>query len=96
MELADFVSPVDRFKQSQIIVKSKDTEAGGGLSLTIKRAKPNTGGLKAQKEVALKKTEKKLKTKKQDEKEKPEPTTKQAATASAPDSNAQSSSMSKS
>ena len=47
----------------------KDTESGRGLSLAIKRAKPNTGQSsssrepKTQEEVALKKAEKKSRTK---------------------------------
>ena len=44
VELADFVNPVDRFQQSQTVITSKDTEAGGGLSHAINRAKPNTAG----------------------------------------------------
>ena len=44
MELADSVNPVDQFQQSQTIVTSKDTDAGGGLNLAIKKAKPNMAG----------------------------------------------------
>ena len=44
VELADFVNRLDRFQQSQTVVTSKDTVAGGGLNLAIKRAKPNTAG----------------------------------------------------
>ena len=44
VEMADFVNPVDRFQQSQTFVTPKDTVAGGGLNLAIKRAKPNTAG----------------------------------------------------
>ena len=36
VEVADFVNPVDRFQQSQTVVTSKETEAGGGLNLAIK------------------------------------------------------------
>ena len=70
--IADFVNPVDRFQQSQTVITSKDTEAGGGLNLAIKRAKPNTAGPssipgpKTQEEIALKKCEKKTKGKKPD------------------------------
>ena len=35
---------MDRLQQSQTVVTSKDTEAGGGLNLAFKRAKPNTAG----------------------------------------------------
>ena len=42
--MADFVNPVDRFQQSQTVVTSKDTVARRGLSLAIKKAKPNTAG----------------------------------------------------
>ena len=61
VEMTDFVNPVDRFQQSQTVVTSKDTVAGGGLSLAIKRAKPNTAGPssmagpKTQEEIAMKK-----------------------------------------
>ena len=85
VELADFVNPVDRFQQSQKVITSKDTEAGGGLNLAIKRAKPNTAGPnsipgpKTQEEVALKISEKKTKGKKPDSKPKKSP--KQTATA---------------
>ena len=82
MELADFMSPVDRFQQSQTVITSKD---GGGLNLAIKRAKPNTAGPssipgpKTQEEAAIKKSEKKTKGKKQGDK--PETSPKQTATA---------------
>ena len=85
VELADFVNPVDRFQQSQIVKTSKDTEARGDLNLNIKRAKPNTAGPssipgpKTQEEVALKKCEKKMKDKKSDDK--PEKSLKQTAIA---------------
>ena len=85
VELVDFVNPVDRLQQSQTVITSKDTEAGGGLNLAIKWAKPNTAGPssipgpKTQEEVALKKSEKKTKGKKPDDK--PEKSPKQIATA---------------
>ena len=41
------MNPVERFQTSQTIVTSKDTEAGGGLNLAIKRAKPNLAGPKS-------------------------------------------------
>ena len=41
MEIADAVNSIDRFQQRQTVVTSKDTNAGGGLNLAIKRAKPN-------------------------------------------------------
>ena len=44
MEMTDSVNPVDRFQQSQTVVTSKDTDAGGGLNLALKRAKPNKAG----------------------------------------------------
>ena len=44
MDIADAVNPIDRFQQSQTVVTSKDTNAGGGLNLAIKRAKPNLAG----------------------------------------------------
>ena len=74
VEYADFVNPVDRFQQSQTVITSKDTEAGGGRTLAIKRAKLNTAGPssipgpKTQDEIALKKCEKKTKGKKSDDK----------------------------
>ena len=67
--MADSVNPVDRFQQSQTVVTSKDTTAGGGLNLAIKRAKPNLAGpslLAGQKlpdEIAKKRTDKKIKEK---------------------------------
>ena len=67
--MADSVNPVDRFQQSQTVVTSKDTNAGGGLNLAIKRAKPNMAGpslLAGQKlpdESAKKRTDKKAKEK---------------------------------
>ena len=69
MEMADSVNPVDRFQQSQTVVTSKDTDAGGGLNLTIRRAKPNmagpslSAGQKSPDESARKKTDKKTKEK---------------------------------
>ena len=74
VELAVSANPLDRFQQSQTVLTSKDTEAGGGLNLAIKRAKQNTAGpssipgAKTQQEVALKKSEKKMKGKKPDDK----------------------------
>ena len=44
MEIADAMNPIDRFQQNQTVVTSKDTEAGGGLNLAIKRAKTNLAG----------------------------------------------------
>ena len=44
MKVADVMNPIDRFQKSQTVVTSKDTEAGGGLNLAIKRAKPNLAG----------------------------------------------------
>ena len=46
MEIADTMNPIERFQRSQTIVTSKDTEAGGGLNLAVKRAKPNLAGPK--------------------------------------------------
>ena len=69
MEIADSVNPVDRFQQSQTVTTSKDTNAGGGLNLAIKRAKPNMAGpslpagQKSPDESARKKTDKKAKEK---------------------------------
>ena len=65
---ADLSHPIERFQQSNTIVTSKDTEAGG-LNLAIKTAKSNKGGPgsscgpKTQEEVVLMKTEKKKKEK---------------------------------
>ena len=47
MEIADTINPIERFQKSQTIVTSKDTEAGGGLNLAVKRAKPNLAGPKS-------------------------------------------------
>ena len=47
MEIADAMNPTERFQKSQTIVTSKDTEAGGGLNLAVKRAKPNLAGPKS-------------------------------------------------
>ena len=46
MEIADTMNQIERFQRSQTIVTSKDTEAGGGLNLAVKRAKPNLAGPK--------------------------------------------------
>ena len=46
MEITDAMNPTERFQKSQTIVTSKDTEAGGGLNLAVKRAKPQFGGPK--------------------------------------------------
>ena len=46
MKVADAMNPIDRFQKSQTVVTSKDTEAGGGLNLAIKRAKTKSGGSK--------------------------------------------------
>ena len=68
------MNPVDGFQQSQTVITSKDTQAGGGLNLAIKRAKPKTAGPSSipgpetQEEVALKESEKKTKGKKPDNK----------------------------
>ena len=65
MEIADAMNPIDRFQQSQTVVTSKDTEAGGGLNVAIKRAKPNLAGPSSTAEESdKKKTEKKAKEKK--------------------------------
>ena len=64
----DSLFPNERFQYNQTIVTFKETETGGGLNLAVKRAKPNTGGAKStsgpnmQKEVVLKKSEKKMMT----------------------------------
>ena len=65
MEIADTMNPIERFQKSQTIVTSKDTEAGGGLNLAIKRAKPNLAGPKSiTEEGDTKKSEKKGREKK--------------------------------
>ena len=65
MDIADAMNPIDRFQQSQTIVTSKDTDAGGGLNLAIKRAKLNLAGPSSPAEESdKKKTEKKAKEKK--------------------------------
>ena len=65
MEIADATNPIDSFQKSQTVVTSKDTEAGGGLNLAIKRAKPNLAGPSSTtKESDKKKTGKKVKEKK--------------------------------
>ena len=46
MEIADAMNPIECFQKSQTIVTSRDTEAGGGLNLAVKRAKPQFGGPK--------------------------------------------------
>ena len=84
MEIADAMNPIDRFQQSQTVVTSKDTEAGGGLNLAIKRAKPNLAGPSSTAEESdKKKTEKKAKEKKNQNNQKNE--TGQTATASNPE-----------
>ena len=65
MEIADTMNPIERFQKSQTIVTSKDTEAGGGLNLAVKRAKPNLAGPKSTiEENDTKKSEKNGKEKK--------------------------------
>ena len=65
MEIADAMNPIERFQKSQTIVTSKDTEAGGGLNLAVKRAKPNLAGPKSSiEENDTKKSEKNGKEKK--------------------------------
>ena len=65
MEIADAVNPIDRFQQSQTVVTSKDTNAGGGLNLAVKRAKPNLAGPSSPAdECEKKRTDKKVKEKK--------------------------------
>ena len=64
MEIADTRNPIERFQKSQTIVNLKDIEAGGGLNLAIKRAKPNLAGSKSTiEEGDTKKSEKKSKRK---------------------------------
>ena len=64
MEIADAVNPIDRYQQSQTVVISKDTNAGGGLNLAIKRAKPNLAGPSSPADESDKKrTDKKVKEK---------------------------------
>ena len=70
MEIADATNPIDSFQKSQTVVTSKDTEAGGGLNLAIKRAKPNLAGPSSTtKESDKKKTGKKVKEKKNQNKQ---------------------------
>ena len=65
MEIADAMNSIERFQKSQAIVTSKDTEAGGGLNLAVKRAKPNLAGPKSSiEENDTKKSEKNGKEKK--------------------------------
>ena len=64
MEIANEMDPIERFQKSQTIVTSKDTEAGGGLNLAIKRAKPNLAGPKSSEEIITNKPEKSGKEKK--------------------------------
>ena len=65
MEIADAMNPIERFQKSQTIVTSKETEAGGGLNLAVKRAKPNLAGPKSSiEENDTKKSEKNGKEKK--------------------------------
>ena len=58
MEIANEIDPIERFQKSQTIVTSKDTEAGGGLNLAIKRAKPNLAGPKSSEEIITNKPDK--------------------------------------
>ena len=84
MEIADATNPIDRFQKSQTVVTSKDTEAGGGLNLAIKRAKPNLAGPSSTTEESdKKKTEKKVKEKKKQNKQ--QQGTSQTATAANPE-----------
>ena len=70
MKVADAMIPIDRFQKGQTVVTSKDTEAGGGLNLAIKRAKPNLAGPSSTTEESDKqKTEKKVKEKKNQSKQ---------------------------
>ena len=70
MEIADAMNPIDRFQKSQTVVTSKDTKAGGGLNLAIKRAKPNLAGPSSTTEESdKKKTEEKVKEKKNQNKQ---------------------------
>ena len=65
MEIADAMNPIERFQKSQTIVTSRDTEAGGGLNLAVKRAKPNLAGPKPNtEEININKPEKSGKEKK--------------------------------
>ena len=65
MEITNAMNPIDRFQQSQTVVTSNDTEAGGGLNLAIRIAKPNLAGPSSPAEESdKKKTEKKAKEKK--------------------------------
>ena len=65
VETADFMNPVDWFQQSKTVKTSKDADAGDGLNLAIKRAKPNTAGpssipgTNTQEDVAFKNKKKK-------------------------------------
>ena len=62
----DTMNPIERFQKSQTIVTSKDTDAGGGLNLAIRRAKPNLAGPKSTiEENDIKKSEKKNRNKQQ-------------------------------
>ena len=84
MEIAVTMNPIERFQKSQTIVTSKDTEAGGGLNLAIKRAKPNLAGPKSTIEVNdTKKSEKNGKEKKNQNKQ--QQGTSQTATAVDPE-----------
>ena len=84
MEIADAMNPIERFQKSQTIVTSRDTEAGGGLNLAIKRAKPNLAGPKPNtEENNINKPEKSGKEKKGRSKKQQE--TNQAATAANPE-----------
>ena len=84
MEIADAMNPIERFQKSQTIVTSRDTEAGGGLNLAVKRAKPNLAGPKPNtEENNINKSEKSGKEKKG--RSKKQQGTNQAATAANPE-----------
>ena len=84
MEIADAMNPIERFQKSQTIVTSRDTEAGGGLNLAVKRAKPNLAGPKPNtEEININKPEKSGKEKKG--RSKKQQGTNQAATAANPE-----------
>ena len=84
MEIADAMNPIERFQKSQTIVTSRDTEAGGGLNLAVKRAKPNLAGPKPNtEENNINKPEKSGKEKKG--RSKKQQGTNQAATAANPE-----------
>ena len=81
MEIANEMNPTERFQKSQTIVTSKDTEAGGGLNLAIKRAKPNLAGPKSAEETNTNKPEKSGKEKKSRSKQQQGTNANQTATA---------------